>query len=92
MFERNAELLALFDKFRELKTPDQQAESLELAEHATVVMSSIDEGIRSIDNIDAFFDVLYQIGGSHVRIPGFRKEYFWVNGLKFNFTSKRLFP
>ena len=82
LFERNAELLTLFEKFRELKTPAEQAESLELAEHATVVMNSIDEGIMSMDNVDFFFDLLHQIGGSHLRIPGFKKEYFWVRSTK----------
>ena len=71
-------MLTLFDKFKELKTRDAQAESLELAEHATIVMNSIDEGIKAMDNVDFFFDLLHQIGGTHHRIPGFKKEYFWV--------------
>ncbi|XP_069173274.1 neuroglobin-like [Procambarus clarkii] len=77
LFETNAELIGLFTKFNKLRTRDEQAESLELAEHATVVMNSIDEGIKAMDNVDFFFDLLYQIGASHHKIPGFKKEYFW---------------
>ncbi|XP_076042249.1 uncharacterized protein LOC143026130 [Oratosquilla oratoria] len=77
LFEEHSELLSLFDKFRELRTRDEQAESLELAEHATIVMNSIDEGIKAMENVDFFFDLLYQIGESHHKIPGFKKDYFW---------------
>ncbi|XP_042213675.1 cytoglobin-1-like [Homarus americanus] len=77
LFENNSELLALFTKFKQLRTRDEQAESLELAEHATIVMNSLDEGIKAMDNVDFFFDLLHQIGASHRKIPGFQKEYFW---------------
>ncbi|KAL7645561.1 UNVERIFIED_CONTAM: hypothetical protein RMT77_003947 [Armadillidium vulgare] len=77
LFEDNSDILNLFDKFKELQTRDQQAESLELAEHANIVMTSIDEGIRAMDNVDFFYDLLHQIGASHRRLPGFKKEFFW---------------
>lgn len=77
LFESNSELIGLFTKFNQLRTRDEQAESLELAEHATIVMNSIDEGIKAMDNVDFFFDLLHQIGASHRKIPGFKKEYFW---------------
>ncbi|XP_050700624.1 neuroglobin-like [Eriocheir sinensis] len=77
LFENHSELITLFTKFRQLRTRDEQAESLELAEHATIVMNSIDEGIKAMDNVDFFFDLLHQIGASHRKIPGFKKEYFW---------------
>uniref|UniRef100_A0A0P4W6P2 Globin domain-containing protein n=1 Tax=Scylla olivacea TaxID=85551 RepID=A0A0P4W6P2_SCYOL len=78
LFENHSELITLFTKFRQLRTRDEQAESLELAEHATMVMNSIDEGIKAMDNVDFFFGLLHQIGASHRKIPGFKKEYFWV--------------
>ena len=62
-----------------LKTRDEQAESAELAEHASSVMTSIDEGIRSLDNMDEFHMYVCQIGQKHCKIPGFQKEYFWVS-------------
>lgn len=44
LFEDHAELISLFEKFRELKTKEQQARSEELAEHANKVMETLDEG------------------------------------------------
>lgn len=79
LFEENAELLVLFDKFQELKTKEQQVTSEELAEHATKVMESLDEGIRSLDDVDAFLNFVHQIGVTHRKIPGFKAEYFWVS-------------
>jgi hypothetical protein len=43
------------------------------------VMTSIDEGIRSLDNMDEFHMYVCQIGQKHCKIPGFQKEYFWVS-------------
>lgn len=68
----------MFTKFKELKTKEEQATSEELAEHANKVMSTLDEGIRGLDDLDVFFEFLHQIGASHTRIPGFKAEYFWV--------------
>lgn len=81
MFEENAELLVLFDKFQELKTKEEQVTSEELAEHATKVMESLDEGIRSLDDVDAFLNFVHQIGVTHRKIPGFKAEYFWVSSM-----------
>lgn len=78
LFEEHAELLALFEKFKELRTKDDQANSLELTEHANTVMNTLDEGIKGLDNLDAFFEYLHQVGASHRRITGFKVEYFWV--------------
>lgn len=69
----------MFSKFKELKTKEQQATSEELAEHANKVMETLDEGIRSLDDLDVFFEFLYEIGASHTRIPGFTAEHFWVS-------------
>ncbi|XP_071056822.1 neuroglobin-like [Onthophagus taurus] len=77
LFEEHAELLELFTKFKELKTKEDQANSLELHEHATTVMRTLDEGIKGLDNLDAFFEYLHQVGASHRRIPGFKVDYFW---------------
>lgn len=72
----------MFEKFRKLKTREEQANSLELAEHAVTVMNTLDEGIKGLDNLDAFFEYLHQVGASHRRIPGFKAEYFWVSIVK----------
>lgn len=77
LFEEHKELLDLFTKFRELKTRDEQANSMELAEHANKVMTTLDEGIKELDDLDTFFQYLTQVGSSHKKIPGFKPEYFW---------------
>nr|CAH7715141.1 unnamed protein product [Callosobruchus chinensis] len=77
LFEEHSELLTLFEKFKELKTKEDQANSLELQEHANTVMNTLDEGIKGLDNLDAFFEFLHQVGASHRRIPGFKSDYFW---------------
>jgi hypothetical protein len=79
LFEEHQELLNLFTKFHKLTTRDEQASSEELAEHAVSVMTTLDESIRSLDNVDNFILYLHQVGQSHYKIPGFQKEYFWVN-------------
>lgn len=79
LFEEHKELLNLFTKFHKLTTRDEQASSEELAEHAVSVMTTLDESIRSLDNVDNFILYLHQVGQSHYKIPGFQKEYFWVN-------------
>lgn len=77
LFEEHKELLSLFTKFHQLTTRDEQANSEELAEHASSVMSTLDESIRSLDNVDTFLLYLHQVGQSHYKIEGFQKEYFW---------------
>jgi hypothetical protein len=77
--EELLDLLDLFSKFKELKTKEAQANSMELADHATKVMTTLDEGIKQLDNLDSFFQYLLNIGASHRKIPGFKSEYFWVS-------------
>jgi hypothetical protein len=88
LFEQHQELLNLFEKFRELRTRDEQANSMELAEHANTVMATLDEGIKGLDNLDSFFDFLTQVGASHHRIPGFKPEYFWVRNFRGGSNTK----
>lgn len=52
---------------------------MELAEHATKVMHTLDEGIKGLGDVDAFFEYIHQVGASHRRIPGFKSENFWVS-------------
>ncbi|XP_026730666.1 neuroglobin-like [Trichoplusia ni] len=77
LFEENEDLLHLFDKLRELKTPEARASSEELAEHATKVMHTLDEGIKGLGDIDAFFAYVRHVGATHHQVPGFKAENFW---------------
>lgn len=54
LFEEHAEILELFEKFSTLRTKEEQQESLELAEHASMVMNTLHNAISSLDNPDAF--------------------------------------
>ncbi|XP_022647711.1 neuroglobin-like [Varroa jacobsoni] len=78
LFKQNEELLELFTSFQALKTEDEQRESMELGQHASLVMTTLDEGINSLDNLDYFFDYLHNAGGLHYKIKGFKKDYFWL--------------
>ncbi|XP_044749027.1 neuroglobin-like [Coccinella septempunctata] len=77
LFESHSELLSLFEKFKGLKTKEEQANSQELIEHANNVMNTLDEGIKGLDNLDVLLEYLHQVGASHRKIPGFKAEYFW---------------
>lgn len=57
---------------------------MELAEHATKVMNTLDEGIKQLDDVDSFFQYLTNVGASHRKVPGFKPEYFWVSGTLWN--------
>lgn len=77
----------MFTKFKELKTKEEQATSEELAAHANKVMETLDEGIRSLDELDVFFQYLHEVGATHTRFPGFTADLFWVNEFFTNFQS-----
>jgi len=79
LFEEHQELLGFFSKLKGLKEKDKeaQAESLELQEHATVVMNTLDEAIRALEDVDAFLVLLHHVGATHAKIPGYDKEFFW---------------
>ncbi|XP_048515925.1 neuroglobin-like [Athalia rosae] len=77
LFEENEELLNMFTKFRDLRTKEEQSTSMELAEHATTVMSTLDEGIKGLDDMDIFLTYLHQVGGWHTKIPDFDRQFFW---------------
>ncbi|KAH8028275.1 hypothetical protein HPB51_014931 [Rhipicephalus microplus] len=77
LFQEKGDLLDLFEKFQALRTKESQRESMELAQHASVVMTTLDEGINALDNLDYFMDYLHNTGRLHFKIKGFKKEYFW---------------
>lgn len=81
LFEENEYLLHLFEKFQEIGSKHELTTSAELAEHATKVMHTLDEGIKSLRDIDAFFAYVRHVGATHHQVPGFKAEYFWVSSL-----------
>jgi len=79
MFQETPEILAVFDKFQNLKTAEQQRRSEELEKHAALVMTALDTAISSLDDADEFTTFLETTGKFHRKIPGFKKEFFWVS-------------
>ncbi|KAF4526225.1 hypothetical protein B566_EDAN001910 [Ephemera danica] len=79
LFEEHEDLLNLFSKLGELRTKEQQQSSLELAEHATKVMGTLDEAIRALDSLDSLIAYLEAVGASHRRIPTFERNHFHVS-------------
>ncbi|XP_076354057.1 neuroglobin-like [Tachypleus tridentatus] len=77
LFQENSDLLNLFTKFQSLNTQESQKDSMELAQHASIVMATLDEGLRALDRVDYFIKYLESVGRFHQNIAGFRKEYFW---------------
>jgi hypothetical protein len=47
-------------------------------------METLDEGIRSLDELDVFFQYLHNVGASHKRIPG---EFFMLSISRFFHVS-----
>ncbi|XP_041981235.1 neuroglobin-like [Aricia agestis] len=76
LFEENEDIHHLFEKFRELRTKEAIVSSAELAEHATKVMHTLDEGIKGLSDMDGFFAYVRHIGATHRQVPGFKAENF----------------
>lgn len=81
LFEQNRDLLYLFDRFQHLKGRQELHESMELREHAATVMSTLDQSINSLSDYDNFVTYLYSIGQLHRKVPGFKRDFFWVSTL-----------
>lgn len=78
LFEQNQDLFYLFDRFQHLKGRELH-ESMELREHAATVMATLDSSINSLSDYDNFVTYLHSIGQLHRKVPGFKREYFWVS-------------
>jgi hypothetical protein len=92
MFQETPEILAVFVKFQDLKTGEDQRQSEELQKHATLVMTALDTAISSIDDADEFISFLETTGRFHRKIPGFKKDFFWVSiSLHAKNTSNEIF-
>ncbi|CAG0885047.1 unnamed protein product [Darwinula stevensoni] len=76
LFENHCDLLNLFEKFQGLEVQDGQAERMELKDHARNAIATLDNGIKSLDNLDVYFKYLHAVGETHTKIPGFEKENF----------------
>lgn len=78
LFEENQDLFYLFDRFQHLKGKELH-ESMELREHASTVMATLDQSINSLSDYDNFVTYLHSIGKLHRKVPGFKRAHFWVS-------------
>lgn len=78
LFEQNQDLFYLFDRFQHLKGRELH-ESMELREHASTVMATLDQSINSLSDYDNFVTYLHSIGKLHRKVPGFKRAHFWVS-------------
>nr|KAG5704250.1 hypothetical protein BaRGS_012538 [Batillaria attramentaria] len=77
LFKSNSDLKSLFQGFKDLKTDDELRSNEALENHATLVMTTLDDAITHIDNFDYVSEVLRKTGASHHRFEGFNSENFW---------------
>lgn len=54
-----------------------------------MVMSTLDHAVRTLESPDEFVQFLENVGQSHNRIPGFKRDYFWVSFI-FSFTRTHM--
>ncbi|KAL8585150.1 hypothetical protein ACOMHN_013165 [Nucella lapillus] len=77
LFKSNGELKNMFHAFKDLNSDDEMRSNEALENHATLVMTTLDDAITHIDNFDYVAEVLRKTGASHVRFEGFKSENFW---------------
>lgn len=78
LFKSNAYIKNIFHEFGGLETEDQMRENETLENHATLVMTTLDEAITNIANYDQVKEHLHRTGGSHQRFNDFEADNFRV--------------
>lgn len=76
LFKSNAELKTMFHAFKDLDSEDAMRSNEALENHATLVMTTLDDAFTHIDNFDYVSEVLKKTGGTHVRFEGFKQDNF----------------
>ena len=75
----------MFENFKHIQTDDELRSNEALENHATLVMSTLDDAITHIDNFEFVSNLLQRTGASHIKFAGFKSSYFLV-GLLLVFT------
>ncbi|OWF35175.1 neuroglobin-like [Mizuhopecten yessoensis] len=76
LFKSNADLMAIFDKVTNIESEDELRQNEYLEQHATLVMTTLDEAITKIDDYDHVKNHLNRTGATHQRFDVFRSENF----------------
>ncbi|XP_069118263.1 neuroglobin-like isoform X2 [Argopecten irradians] len=77
LFKSNADLMAIFEKFTNIQSEDELRQNEYLEQHATLVMTTLDDAISRIDDYDYVKGHLHRTGATHQRFDVFRPENFW---------------
>ena len=79
LFETNSEIKELFAQFKDVETIAELRSSKVLEGHAMKVISTIDDAIVNLDDMDYVIRMLETIAESHsIRFPNFNLDFFWV--------------
>ncbi|XP_055881102.1 neuroglobin-like isoform X3 [Biomphalaria glabrata] len=76
LFRSNSELQAMFKGFKDIKTDSELRSNEALENHATLVMTTLDDAITHIDNYEYVKDLLYRTSATHTKFTGFQPAYF----------------
>ncbi|XP_059148296.1 neuroglobin-like isoform X2 [Physella acuta] len=76
LFKTSADLQNMFHAFKDIRSDDELRSNDALENHATLVMTTLDDAITHIDDYEFVKEVLYKTGGSHVKFAGFKSDNF----------------
>ncbi|KAH9509054.1 hypothetical protein Btru_048904 [Bulinus truncatus] len=76
LFRSNSELQVMFKGFKDIKSDSELRSNEALENHATLVMSTLDDAITHIDNYDYVKDLLYKTSVTHTKFTGFQPGFF----------------
>ena len=79
MFKERSDIQDLFKHFKDTKDLEDLRIDEMLEKHALIVMSTFDETVNNIDNVDYVFSLLKTTGSMHSRFPNFQSDLFWVS-------------
>ncbi|KAK6998214.1 neuroglobin [Biomphalaria glabrata] len=66
----------MFKGFKDIKTDSELRSNEALENHATLVMTTLDDAITHIDNYEYVKDLLYRTSATHTKFTGFQPAYF----------------
>ena len=69
----------MFHDFKELNTDDDFRSNEAVENHATLVMTTLDDAISHINDFEYVTSFLRKIAASHLRFSGFTAENFLVS-------------
>ena len=78
LFKTDADLKLLFESFKHIQSDDELRSNEALENHATLVMTTLDDAITHIDNYDFVKQLLNRVGATHIKFSNFKSSNFMV--------------